>query len=110
MRVPDWLALDLPVVIWSVNPVTIGQTDIDATATSGRLYQELALTLIADIAAGRFPVGTRLPAERELALRHGVAIARYGEHRLTRARPLADREQETYALGVELVSRDALAL
>ena len=33
-----------------------------------------------------------------------VAIARYGEHRLTRARPLQDDEQATYALCVELVS------
>jgi 4-aminobutyrate aminotransferase-like enzyme/Ser/Thr protein kinase RdoA (MazF antagonist) len=40
----------------------------------------------------------------EGASRHGIAIARYGEHRLTRTRLLADDEQATCALGIELVS------
>ena len=46
--------------------------------------------------------------ERELfahaATARGVAIARYGEHRLTRSRVRSDREQETVALCVELVA------
>ncbi|MEO9177127.1 MAG: aminotransferase [Gaiellales bacterium] len=41
----------------------------------------------------------------ETAGSYDVAIARYGEHRLTRVRLRAAGEQETYALGVELVSR-----
>jgi len=35
--------------------------------TSRRLYQEIALQIKAHIENGEFPVGTRLPAERELA-------------------------------------------
>lgn len=38
-----------------------------------RLYQDLARTLIGELALGRYPVGTRLPAERELAVKHGVS-------------------------------------
>jgi GntR family transcriptional regulator, hexuronate regulon transcriptional repressor len=38
-----------------------------------RLYQELARTLIAGIQSGRFKVGERLPAERELAVEYGVS-------------------------------------
>lgn len=38
-----------------------------------RLYQGLARKLISELAAGRFPVGSRLPAERELALLYGVS-------------------------------------
>jgi GntR family hexuronate regulon transcriptional repressor len=38
-----------------------------------RLYQDLARKLIAALAAGVYPVGTRLPAERELALHHNVS-------------------------------------
>lgn len=38
-----------------------------------RLYQDLARKLIAALAAGVYPVGTRLPAERELALQHNVS-------------------------------------
>ncbi|HAF43175.1 MAG TPA: FadR family transcriptional regulator [Sphingobium sp.] len=38
-----------------------------------RLYQDLARALLEDLAAGRYPVGARLPAERELAQQHGVS-------------------------------------
>ncbi|MDX3900281.1 MAG: FadR/GntR family transcriptional regulator [Sphingobium sp.] len=38
-----------------------------------RLYQDLARSLIDELAAGRYPVGTRLPAERELAALYGVS-------------------------------------
>lgn len=41
--------------------------------TNDRLYQDLARKLIAELAAGRFPVGTRLPAERELAQQYAVS-------------------------------------
>jgi len=38
-----------------------------------RLYQDLARKLVAEIVAGDWPVGSRLPAERELAARYGVS-------------------------------------
>jgi len=38
-----------------------------------RLYQSLARALIAELREGRFPVGSRLPAERELATLYGVS-------------------------------------
>ncbi len=38
-----------------------------------RLYQELARKLIAELATGRYAVGDRLPAERELASDHNVS-------------------------------------
>lgn len=38
-----------------------------------RLYQDLARRLIAEIADGRYPVGHRLPAERELAQLYDVS-------------------------------------
>lgn len=41
--------------------------------TSDRLYHELARAIIADLATGRYKVGDRLPAERELALEHEVS-------------------------------------
>ena len=34
--------------------------------SNDRLYQDLARKLIAELAAGNYPVGDRLPAEREL--------------------------------------------
>lgn len=43
------------------------------TATQDRLYQSLARTLVAELATGRHPVGSRLPAERDLALLHAVS-------------------------------------
>lgn len=38
-----------------------------------RLYQDLARSLIAELAAGTYPVGSRLPAERELAQQFDVS-------------------------------------
>jgi GntR family transcriptional repressor for pyruvate dehydrogenase complex len=38
-----------------------------------RLYQDLARRLIAELAAGNYPVGSRLPAERELAQQYAVS-------------------------------------
>jgi GntR family transcriptional regulator, hexuronate regulon transcriptional repressor len=38
-----------------------------------RLYQELARTLIGELASGKYVVGDRLPAERELSTAHEVS-------------------------------------
>lgn len=38
-----------------------------------RLYQKLARALFADLAAGRYAVGDRLPAERELSIHYNVS-------------------------------------
>jgi len=38
-----------------------------------RLYQDLARSLLDELASGRYVVGTRLPAERELATKYGVS-------------------------------------
>lgn len=38
-----------------------------------RLYQDLARQLVEELASGAFPVGARLPAERELAARYNVS-------------------------------------
>ncbi|UZK64715.1 FadR/GntR family transcriptional regulator [Sphingomonas sp. M1-B02] len=38
-----------------------------------RLYQKLARHLFEDLAGGRYAVGDRLPAERELSIQHGVS-------------------------------------
>ena len=47
---------------------------IDASGNGhGRLYQDLARSLIVEIESGRYPVGARLPAERELAALHNVS-------------------------------------
>lgn len=40
---------------------------------SDRLYQELARRLITELASGRYAVGDRLPAERELSLQYNVS-------------------------------------
>ena len=40
---------------------------------SDRLYQDLARKLISELAAGKYPVGSRLPAERELAQQYNVS-------------------------------------
>ena len=45
----------------------------DTSRTSDRLYQELARRLMAELAAGTYPVGSRLPAERELAVMFEVS-------------------------------------
>lgn len=38
-----------------------------------RLYQDLARNLLEELASGRYPVGARLPAERELAAHYNVS-------------------------------------
>ena len=45
----------------------------DPAPPQDRLYQDLARRLIAELASGQFPVGTRLPAERELAQVYNVS-------------------------------------
>ena len=42
-------------------------------AGQDRLYQDLARSLLEELAAGRFPIGARLPAERELAATYNVS-------------------------------------
>lgn len=44
-----------------------------ATRNPVRLYQQLARTLYDRLASGRYAVGDRLPAERDLALEHDVS-------------------------------------
>jgi DNA-binding FadR family transcriptional regulator len=51
-----------------LNPVSA-----PAAANSERLYQRLARLLIDDMVAGRYKVGDRLPAERELSIEHNVS-------------------------------------
>ena len=41
--------------------------------SNDRLYQDLARSLIEELSQGRYPIGTRLPAERDLALRYDVS-------------------------------------
>jgi GntR family transcriptional regulator, hexuronate regulon transcriptional repressor len=38
-----------------------------------RLYQDVARDLLKELASGRYPVGARLPAERELAVKYNVS-------------------------------------
>jgi GntR family transcriptional repressor for pyruvate dehydrogenase complex len=38
-----------------------------------RLYQDLARSLLDELSSGRYPVGARLPAERELAIKYNVS-------------------------------------
>jgi 4-aminobutyrate aminotransferase-like enzyme len=54
-------------------------------------------------AAGFLDVACESRVLASAAAAGGAAITRYGEHRLTRARVRSDREQETFALCVELV-------
>ena len=42
-------------------------------ASHGRLYQELARRLMQDLSAGRYAVGDRMPAERDLATHYEVS-------------------------------------
>ena len=44
-----------------------------ANRTNDRLYKEVARRLVAEIVAGKYPVGSRLPAERELAASYDVS-------------------------------------
>jgi GntR family transcriptional repressor for pyruvate dehydrogenase complex len=46
---------------------------VQATKARDRLYQDVARQLAAEIAAGHYPIGARLPAERELAARFEVS-------------------------------------
>ena len=45
----------------------------DRSKPQDRLYQELARELVAEISSGAYPIGARLPAERELALKYDVS-------------------------------------
>lgn len=49
------------------------QREAKARGDHQRLYQELARGLMAEIQSGAYPVGERLPAERELAAKHNVS-------------------------------------
>ncbi len=44
-----------------------------ASGSQDRLYQELARSLIGELSSGRYAVGDRLPAERELAVDYNVS-------------------------------------
>lgn len=44
-----------------------------AIPVGGRLYQRLARLLFDDLAAGKYSIGDRLPAERELSIEHKVS-------------------------------------
>lgn len=46
---------------------------IAGTNRNDRLYQELARELIGELVSGAYPVGSRLPAERELAVQYNVS-------------------------------------
>ena len=46
---------------------------LTSARTSDRLYQDLARQLIAELATGTYPVGARLPAEREMAQSYDVS-------------------------------------
>jgi GntR family transcriptional repressor for pyruvate dehydrogenase complex len=48
-------------------------SSVHSSINGDRLYQRLARMLIDDIAAGRYKVGSRLPAERELSIEHNVS-------------------------------------
>lgn len=51
--------------------MAIGKTA--GSKSNDRLYQDLARALLKELAQGRYPVGSRLPAERDLALRYDVS-------------------------------------
>ena len=44
-----------------------------ANRTNDRLYMDVARKLVAEIVAGKYPVGSRLPAERDLAVQFEVS-------------------------------------
>lgn len=44
-----------------------------ANRTNDRLYKDVARSLVTEIVAGKYPVGSRLPAERELAALYDVS-------------------------------------
>lgn len=45
----------------------------NSLGTGERLYQNLAVQIVAELIAGKYPIGSRLPAERELAQIYGVS-------------------------------------
>jgi len=45
----------------------------DAIPIGGRLYQRLARRLFDQLASGRYAIGDRLPAERELSVEHNIS-------------------------------------
>lgn len=47
--------------------------DLAQRTSQDRLYQDLARRLIAELSTGRFALGDRLPAERELSLQYAVS-------------------------------------
>jgi GntR family transcriptional regulator, hexuronate regulon transcriptional repressor len=49
------------------------ERSVGSTGNHDRLYRELANAMIAELAKGTYPVGKRLPAERELAAQFGVS-------------------------------------
>ena len=44
-----------------------------ASPVHDRIYKHLARRILAEIIAGKYPVGARLPAERELAVQYEVS-------------------------------------
>ncbi|MEZ0495554.1 FadR/GntR family transcriptional regulator [Sphingomonas sp. IW22] len=60
---------DDPVGEW----IWIGRNVMAAGEHGGKLYRRIVDTIMADIAAGTYPVGSRLPAERDLTERFGVS-------------------------------------
>ncbi len=48
-------------------------TAFDAAVGTDRLYQKLARHIFNDLAAGRYTIGDRLPAERELSVETGIS-------------------------------------
>lgn len=61
--------LQLTSIIMSTRPPMAPLSQVN----SERLYQRLARLLLDDMTAGRYKVGDRLPAERELSLEHNVS-------------------------------------
>lgn len=50
-----------------------GTMDVTPDRGQDRLYQDLARNLLEELASGLYPIGARLPAERELALKFSVS-------------------------------------
>ncbi|WP_454885062.1 FadR/GntR family transcriptional regulator [Sphingomonas oryzagri] len=46
---------------------------VDNVESTPRLYQDIARALVREMAAGTYPIGSRLPAERELAAQYNVS-------------------------------------